>query len=265
MRKTHTIIGLDRSSSMADRPGKKQRTLNDYNEQVDMAQDFDGNEQEVTVSLCTFNHEVKEHLWMADAEELQQSTDEQYICKGGTALTDCLGYIYSKVKETIIPELGKEDAVLIQILTDGEENSSQKFKGAAGAAEVAKLGEELEATGQVTITFMGAEKAAVEKASQDYGLNAANCAFIDTSSNEAMAQGYAMRRARSQKFYGSRSVAKGAGPVVTACADYMSDDGSMADFTDQGSKVESKTDKEGLAWNAPGMKNPHNLNDDVNS
>lgn len=247
MRKTHVIIVLDRSYSMDDKPGKKKRTLSDYNEQVSMCQEFDGNEQEVTVSFVSYAHDCYEHLWKAEAKELKTLTMEEYECNGGTALQDALMYVYQKAEETIIPSLAEEDALLIQVLTDGEENSSQKFRGAAGAAEVGKLGKKLEDTGKVTITFMGADRKVVEEAAEKYNIPLANCAIMNDDDAGSLSFAYSNRSARNRQYFTSRSVAKGmsAGPVVTACSNFMSDDGAVADW----SQVDDSTGQNSLDKN----------------
>jgi uncharacterized protein YegL len=234
MRKTHVIILLDRSSSMDDKPGKKERTLSDYNEQVDMCKEFNGQDQEVTCSLITYAHDCVEHLWMSKADDLHKSTMEDYITKGNTALQDALMYAYKKIKETIIPDLEEEDAILIQILTDGEENSSRRYVGAGGAAEISKLGKELESTGKVTITFMGADRVVVEGAAKKYNIPVANCAVMSCNSSKSLDYAYSNRSIRNRKYFSARSGPSGSSfrAIPTAMSNLMSDENSVANWTD---------------------------------
>jgi hypothetical protein len=216
--KTHIVIVLDKSGSMQK---QKDRTLSDYNEQVQMCQDINATgEQEVICYFVSFNHDVTEHLWGKSANELQVATNEQYVCSGGTALYDTQGYVYSKLLETVIPNLEEKDAILIQILTDGEELSSKKFS----AGTVSELNDQLIATKKVTVTLMGASKKSVESVAHNTGIPIANCAFYEATAKGVDAA-YQKRSSRTRKYMSSRSLG------VSCSTNYMSDKESVADFT----------------------------------
>lgn len=218
--KTHFVIVLDRSGSMKD---NKVRTLSDYNEQVSMCKELSKTgEQEVLCYFISFNHEVVEHLWGQPATELQEGNNEQYECTGGTALYDAQGYTYQKLLERVVPHLEEKDAILIGILTDGEELSSKIFKSAAAVKE---LSDQLEATGKVTITLMGAKKHVVEQIARATGIPITNCAVYDDSSAKSVDHAYSQRKVRTKKYLAARSMG------FCASANYMSDDNTMADFT----------------------------------
>jgi uncharacterized protein YegL len=70
-------------------------------------------------------------------------------CYGNTALYDAIGQILTRVKNTTQPG----EKVLINITTDGEENSSREWN----RSSVAKLIKECETLG-FTVTFVGTER-----------------------------------------------------------------------------------------------------------
>jgi len=96
-----------------------------------------------TYTLCDFSDDV---VFKHITERLNRVTEFKTSSRGSTALLDAIGYSIYKVKET----LKAGEKVLVNIYTDGEENSSYKFS----RTEIGKAIEELSTQGW-TFTFIG--------------------------------------------------------------------------------------------------------------
>lgn len=229
--KTHIVIVLDKSWSMGGgdseaAKAKRQATLNDYNEKVSMYQaEAEKGEQEILVSLVTFNQEVEEHLWEQAATEIQTAEEEHYVPDGGTAWRDAIGHCILKANETIVPHLGEKDAVLLIVISDGEENSSQHVS----EERLANLCDEFQKTGKCTITYMGANQD-VKKIAKKLHIPVANCAVWSNKNSRSYDHAYGSHNARMARYLSARSAV----PSVTSCSDFCSDDASVADYTDVG-------------------------------
>ena len=68
--KTHVAIILDRSGSMS---GTRMPTVTGYNEQIEQVQN-DSKDQDILVSLVTFNGHVYEHFWNESADKLTKAS-----------------------------------------------------------------------------------------------------------------------------------------------------------------------------------------------
>ena len=236
--KTYAILILDKSGSMKgfqmDEHGVgdiQRRTLNDYNEKAQLYRKIasEGG-QEVYVCFVTFNEHLDEHLWLAEASTLKDGTTEDYDPNGGTALNDAIVYTLEKAQERI--RWGDDDAVLVTILTEGDENSSKLYPRPKGDVYVKQLIQRLEGLRsskgqqQWTITYVGANQD-VEQIADRYGIAKANCAVYSTRNVGTVGAAYAAYNARSEKFLRSRT--KG----VTASSNFTSDvDGEVANWAD---------------------------------
>jgi len=87
-----------------------------------------------------------------DSEDLKDSVADAYRTRGMTALFDAIGRGFNMIKPN-------QDGVFINILTDGEENSSQEFK----QEDITKLIKDAKAKNWA-VTFMGTTEASIEKA-----------------------------------------------------------------------------------------------------
>jgi hypothetical protein len=148
-KRIHSVLILDQSGSMSN---LRSAAVQFYNESVQQAQ-INAKDQDIFCSLLTFNGEVWEHLWDMPAEQLQQSTDEDYHCLGNTALNDALGYTIEK----LLTGADSEDpntSFLIQVVTDGEENHSKVYP-ASNPIKLRTLVSRVQETGRWTISFLG--------------------------------------------------------------------------------------------------------------
>jgi hypothetical protein len=220
--KTHCVVILDKSGSMDGY--KKPRTISDFNEKIQMYQEVNKEgEQEVLGYFVSFNTHLDEHIWCKPANELTQIDDTIYKPVGGTALQDAIVHVLKKLKEELV--LGEKDAVLVSIITDGDENSSVNYGGPAGAQAVKKLITELQATGKWTITYIGANQNVGDVADR-YGLIHANCAIYSDESVQTTGAAYAHSNMRSKCYFNARSAG------MTSSSNLMSDTDEVADLTD---------------------------------
>jgi uncharacterized protein YegL len=172
--KTYVALILDSSGSMEI---VKDKTRNDFNEQLQMLKDESNNPAneakkvlmaedpenvtsgiETRVTVVTFNNKVNFVDFDVDVHDISEITEDEYRPGGGTALYDAIGMTIDKFNDHYDfsdPNTG----VLFVILTDGEENSSQKYMGKEGNKIIKDRIDELKNTGKWTFTFMGTEDA----------------------------------------------------------------------------------------------------------
>ncbi len=162
MQKQKTIYHLivDKSGSMGD---CIDQTISGFNEQIsrilELEQSFP--DQEISIGLTTFNDEVYHHFFQSPSAAVKKLTTETYIPSGCTALLDAIGKTASTIeKEFNTAKSETNTTVVIVILTDGHENSSQMYK----LSQIKSMISRLEETGKWTFTFMGATLDAVDVA-----------------------------------------------------------------------------------------------------
>ena len=97
----------------------------------------DKKEAKVIGYFVYLNNHLDEHAWGKPASELVEINQETYKPDGGTALQDAIAHTLKKIKEKVT--LGQKDAVLVSIITDGEENASKVHGGPAGAFAIKQL------------------------------------------------------------------------------------------------------------------------------
>ena len=120
---TDITIILDRSGSMEF---IKEATVLGFNS---FLQEQLKSETDAVLTLVQFDHEYKVVYEGVDINKVKKLSNKTFIPRGTTALLDAIGVTISNVKNRI--KLLKKDLkpknVLIVIITDGEENSSNKF------------------------------------------------------------------------------------------------------------------------------------------
>ena len=162
MQKQKTIYHLivDKSGSMSD---CIENTINGFNEQVAKIRQLETEfpEQEITIGLTTFNHEVYNHFFQSPASIVRNLNTKTYVPNGTTALLDAVGYTIINIENEIKHHSGElNTTVVIVILTDGHENASKFFK----LEDIRKSISLLEETGNWTFSFIGATLDAVDVA-----------------------------------------------------------------------------------------------------
>jgi Mg-chelatase subunit ChlD len=146
----HNLIILDESGSMA---GIKHTIMQGFNEIVQTVQGVakEYPEQEHFISLISFNGLGNKILHFIDpVTKLEEINAERYNPNASTPLFDAIGFGVGKLRQALtgVPEHN----VLVTILTDGEENASKEYSGAA----IRKLIEELQQQ-RWTFTYIGTD------------------------------------------------------------------------------------------------------------
>ena len=162
MQKQKTIYHLivDKSGSMGD---CIDQTISGFNEQISKIREIEQSfpDQEIVIGLTTFNHQVYHHFFQSPSIAVKKLTTATYQPNGTTALLDAIGKTASTIEKEIQQESDRQNTtVVIVILTDGYENSSESYK----LVEIKSMISRLEETGKWTFTFMGATLDAVDVA-----------------------------------------------------------------------------------------------------
>ncbi len=164
----YNLIILDESGSMHTIARQAVSAVNETIQGIRKAQKMNP-EQNCFVSLVVFEgngirgvRTVRDRVPVENIEDIKQ---EEYQPGGATPLHDAMGLS--------IRELGKAtkrgDAVLVTVITDGMENSSEEYSG----ANIRKLVSEKRESGW-TFAYIGANQDAVEVASELEIKNALN-------------------------------------------------------------------------------------------
>ena len=151
--KTYYQFILDNSSSMG--PCWLQ-TLSAYNEHLDEIKQIVTKypDQQVEVSLCTFNNTVLHPRIDQPIHEFNYLRSRDINPKGMTALLDAIGTSVDRIQELHGAEINANKAsVVCIILTDGEENASRYYD----FPTIARRIDDLEATEKWSFTFIGAD------------------------------------------------------------------------------------------------------------
>ena len=146
----HNLILLDESGSMTS---IKNTIIQGFNEIVQTVKGIalQYPEQEHLITFVTFNGLGMKTLHFCEpVEKLNEIDDEKYQPDAMTPLYDAMGFSLAKLRKEL--EGKSEYNVLVTILTDGEENSSKEFSGAA----IKHLVEELSLKNW-TFTYIGAD------------------------------------------------------------------------------------------------------------
>jgi uncharacterized protein YegL len=125
MKKTHYCLILDRSGSMGR---NKAAVVDTFNEQIQQIKE-DAKDQDIDVSLITFNRDVFEHLWCTTADKLEEASPESYNPSGGTSFRDAVGYVVSKYM-AMDDANDEEVSYLINIISDGETYDDKHYSQA---------------------------------------------------------------------------------------------------------------------------------------
>jgi hypothetical protein len=128
---------------------------------------------ECSITLATFNdhyHLVYSDVPLAHVADL---TAETYKCVGWTSLNDSLAKLILEVGHKLAakPEHERPSKVIIVILTDGQENASKEYVGAAGLKALADMVSHQTTKYQWSFCFLGANLDSFSVA-QSYGFNA---------------------------------------------------------------------------------------------
>jgi hypothetical protein len=146
----HNLIILDESGSMQS---IKSAIISGFNELVQTIKGVEGEypEQEHFITLVTFNGLGRKTLLDKEpVSKLLPIDEKKYNPATFTPLYDAMGDSFSKLRKDL--EKVKDHNVLVTILTDGEENASKEYTGAA----IKSLIEELKQKNW-TFTYIGTD------------------------------------------------------------------------------------------------------------
>jgi len=148
-RNVYNLIILDESGSMQAiyRPA-----LSGVNETLQTIREADKEhkEQKHFVSLITFDTGHYNEIYQrTPADKAIDITEDQYRPCGGTPLYDAMGRAITDLRQ----HTGKDDVVLVTVITDGYENASREYTGRA----IKSLVDEMKLQGWV-FTYIGANQ-----------------------------------------------------------------------------------------------------------
>jgi len=117
------ICILDRSGSMAT---KQTDAIGGFNEFIETQRKLPGT---VSVTIALFNDKYELFCDNVDIKVVENLTDKTFIPCGMTALLDAIGKTINAVGERLskTKEDQRPEKIIVCIVTDGEENSSQEF------------------------------------------------------------------------------------------------------------------------------------------
>lgn len=162
MNHTEIIFVIDKSGSMSHLVGD---TIDGFNGFIEGQKALDGKATLTTVLFDTTWRTLHDGV---DIHEVKSMTAADYSAYGGTAMLDAIGETINRVQDRH-DELGNEkpDSVLFVITTDGEENSSYKFK----KSDIEKMIKHQTNGHGWKFMFLGANMDAVKEA-QNIGIKA---------------------------------------------------------------------------------------------
>ena len=198
MNKKYTEIAfvLDRSGSMQS---SRDAAIEGFNLFLRSQQERDGL---IKLTLVLFDDEYLVPISSLPVAELLPLTDESYVPRGSTALLDAIGRTADELGQRLaaMPENDRPGRVLVAILTDCLENSSQSYTW----KEIARVIKHQTEQYRWTFLFLGANQDAIATAAK------MNIAAANTSSYVADAAGLrTAARSLSRKMRGIRQVSQG--------------------------------------------------------
>ena len=124
----HIYFVLDKSGSMHK---VRKLTVDNFNEQVQQLKEDQTPDQLDLVSLITFSGKIRDVRDNIPINQFDEIKLEEYSPLGSTALYDAVARAITKADMAFERYPDCDNAALITILTDGDENSSKEFDNAA--------------------------------------------------------------------------------------------------------------------------------------
>jgi uncharacterized protein YegL len=147
---THIAVILDRSGSMES---MRKEIIGGFNAFLEDQKKVPGS---ATMTLVQFDHEIDRLATFKPLSDVAALTSETYVPRGCTKLYDAIGLTVNTVKDEVAKAADKPDKILVVILTDGMENSSQEYD----TAGISALLEERQKAGW-EFSFIGANQDAI--------------------------------------------------------------------------------------------------------
>ena len=139
--KVYNVIIMDRSGSMWDIQKPAIQGFNEVLGGVKAAQKQYEETQEQFITLVLFDSTaIDEVYWNGDPSKAAILTEETYVPGACTPLYDAMGRTLTKLEKELKGD--QNHSVIVTVITDGLENSSEEYSGAAIKALVEHLKEE---------------------------------------------------------------------------------------------------------------------------
>ncbi len=193
---TEIAVVLDRSGSMQ---GCREAAMNGFNLFLHEQQKFEGL---IKLTLVLFDDEYLVPIKGLPVAEIVPLNEESYVPRGSTALLDAIGRTVDEMgaRFSALPKPDRPSRVVVAILTDGLENSSQQYKW----RDVARLIKQQTEQYRWTFLFLGANQDAIATAAQ------MNIASANAATYVADTAGlHASSRSLSRKMHGMFRVEDG--------------------------------------------------------
>jgi uncharacterized protein YegL len=186
--KTEIAFILDRSGSMES---MTQAAISGFNEFLKAQQntlDDQGNPIPATFTLILFDHEYLPIHSRAPIQTAEPLSHETYQPRGSTALLDAIGRTIDSIGSELAatPEAERPAKVIVAILTDGQENASERFSMADINRRITHQTE----TYQWEFLFLGANQDAIATAAR-MGIHAHNSATFAANDEDLQASNLA--------------------------------------------------------------------------
>lgn len=163
--KVFNLIVLDESGSMNCIKRQALDGLNETLQTIRKSQENHTNSEQL-VSIVPFTSgDIRLLRDKQSIVNVQDLRSDEYNPGGGTPLYDAIGFGIESIRKSV----GENDAVLVTIITDGEENASQEYSGRA----ISLIVNELKEKGWM-FTYIGANQDALKVAESMSISNAMN-------------------------------------------------------------------------------------------
>lgn len=173
MKQDYTAIGLvvDRSGSMS---GVRNDTIGGINTFINEQKEGEG---DVSVTIAQFDGQYEVTYDFVDIDEVKEFTEADFVPRGSTALLDAIGKTIDAMEEriTALPEDERPANVIISIITDGYENTSNQYT----KEKIEQMITLQEDVAGWDIMFMGANLDSINVA-QSYGIKGGKSLVYDT-------------------------------------------------------------------------------------
>lgn len=166
---TELVFVLDKSGSMA---GLENDTVGGFNTLLQKQKVLDG---EANVTTVLFNTTDTMLYFRKNIQFVTEMTTEDFVVGGGTALLDSFGNMIDLIGKALsdTKEEDRPSKVIFVIMTDGEENSSQKYS----VSQIKQMVERQRQQYSWEFVFLGANIDAISTA-ESYGMNAQHACSI---------------------------------------------------------------------------------------
>lgn len=161
---SYVVCVVDRSGSMSSMGTE---VKNGFNTFLAEQQKLPGN---CLATIVKFDNKVEVVHHGVKLNDIPPATNKTFEPRGMTALYDGIGDAIEMVKQKISTLASKPSRVMVMVLTDGEENTSQRHSH----AEVMKTIRDCENKLKWTFTFIGANQDAIATGTK-MGFSAQNC------------------------------------------------------------------------------------------